>query len=134
MLDTDVISELRKPRPDANVLNFLKGVPPGSLYLSSLSLGELRKGISLRSKSDKPAAQALAAWVDGLEAAYANCILPVDKYIARVWGELSAAGSRPIIDTLLAATALYYDLILATRNIMDVQDTPVRLLNPWTPL
>ena len=96
-----------------------------------LSLGELRKGVALKIRSDADAAKRLGTWVDRLEFSFGERILGVDAAIARQWGELSAQRSRPVIDTLLAATALVHELTLVTRNINDVHDLGVKLLDPW---
>ena len=104
------------------------------MYISPLTLGELRKGAALQAKRGLPTAQALAEWVDGLEEQYFHRLLPVDLPIARIWGELEATRTRPVVDTLLAATAIHHRLTLVTRNVRDVQDTPVLLHNPWLAL
>jgi toxin FitB len=131
LLDTNVLSETRKKRPDERVLAFLAKVNPTSLYLSCLSVGELKKGVALKMKSDPLAAKAIAGWVDGLETNFAGRILSVDTASAKLWGEWSAQRPRPVVDTLLAATAVAHDLVLVTRNESDVQDLPVKVLNPW---
>jgi predicted nucleic acid-binding protein len=131
LLDTNILSETRKKRVDERVLAFLSNAAPTALYLSCLSLGELKKGVALKLKSDPSAAKAIAGWVDGLEINFADRILGVDIASAKLWGEWSAQRPRPVIDTLLAATALVHDLVLVTRNESDIQDLPVRVLNPW---
>ena len=87
--------------------------------------------MALKSRSDADAAKRLGTWIDGLEFSFGDRILAVDAAIARQWGELSAERSRPVVDTLLAATALVHKLTLVTRNISDVQDFGVKLLDPW---
>jgi predicted nucleic acid-binding protein len=131
LLDTNVVSELRKPRPDPNVLAFMALAESASLFLSVLTLGELRKGIAVKRRHDPAAAGRLAAWADGIETLFEDRVLPVDAEIARLWGDLSAAGSVPAIDGLIAATALCHGLTLVTRNIKDFQTAGVQLLNPW---
>ena len=131
LLDTNILSETRKKRADERVLAFLSNATPSALYLSCLSLGELRKGVALKLKSDASAAKAIAGWVDGLEINFADRILGVDTAIAKLWGEWSAQRPRPVVDTLLAATAVVHDLVLVTRNESDIQDLPVKVLNPW---
>ncbi len=113
-------------------MDFLANAPFNSLFLSVLSLGELRKGVALKRNSDPAAAKAIGAWVDGLEANFADRILGVGAAVAKLWGEWSAQRPRSVVDTLLAATAVSHELILVTRNISDVDDLPVLLLNPWT--
>ena len=126
-----MLSETRKKRPDELVLAFLAKANPPALYLSCLSIGELKKGVALKLKSDPLAAKAIAGWVDGLETNFADRILGVDTASAKLWGEWSAQRPRPVVDTLLAATAVAHDLVLVTRNESDVQDLPVKVLNPW---
>jgi predicted nucleic acid-binding protein len=134
LLDTNFVSETRKPRPDLGVLAFLKSYDPNSAFISVLTLGELRKRISARRLKDPnpDAATRLAAWVDGLELTFADRLLGIDTNTAKLWGEWSADRPRPVVDTLLAATAVLHDLTLVTRNLRDVRGIPVKLLDPWT--
>ncbi len=131
LLDTNILSETRKKQADERVMSFLSAAEPSALFISVLSLGELRKGVALKIRSDADGAKRIGAWVDGLEFSFGERILGVDTAIARQWGELSAQRSRPVIDTLLAATALVHKLTLVTRNISDVHDLGVKLLDPW---
>jgi toxin FitB len=131
LLDTNVISESRKKRPNEGVLAFLSTAESSTLYLSVLVIGELRKGILFKKKSDPEAAKKIASWVDGLESNFADRILEIDIATAKLWGELSAPQSRPVVDTLLAATAIVHKLTLVTRNTSDVQGIHVQVLNPW---
>jgi toxin FitB len=131
LLDTNVLSETRRKRADERVMSFLAAAEPSALYISVLTVGELRKGIALKRQSDPDAAKKLAAWVDGLEQSFADRILEIDAATATLWGEWSAQRPRPVVDTLLAATAVVHELILVTRNVSDVQDIKVRLLDPW---
>jgi hypothetical protein len=132
LLDTNVLSETRKRHADEKVLAFIAETDPSTLTLSVLTLGELRKGVALKRRSDPSAAESIAAWVDGLEFSFADRILGIDAATARLWGELSAQRSRPVVDTLLAATAVVHGLTLVTRNTSDVQDIDVQLHNPFT--
>ena len=131
LLDTNILSETRKKQASDRVMSFLSAAEPSALFISVLSLGELRKGVALKIRSDADAAKRLGAWVDGLEYSFGERILGIDAAIARQWGELSAQRSRPVVDTLLAATALVHKLTLVTRNISDVHDLGVKLLDPW---
>ncbi len=132
LLDTNVLSETRRRKADAGVTAFLEAADSASLYLSVLTIGELRKGVAAKRRTDPAAAKALAAWVEGLEFGFADRILGIDAATARLWGDWSAERSRPVVDTLLAATAVQHGLTLVTRNIRDVRGLPVRVHNPWT--
>jgi len=131
LLDTNVVSETRKSRADGGVMAFLSAADEAGLFLSVLTLGELRKGVEARRRADRVAADRLGAWVDGIETTFADHLLPVDAAIARRWGELSAGRSLPVIDTLIAATAIGHGLTLVTRDTRDVAATGVSLLDPW---
>jgi toxin FitB len=91
----------------------------------------LRKGVAAQRRIDPAAADRLGNWVDDIEITYADRVLPVEISVARIWGELSARRSLPVIDTLIAATALVYGLTLVTRNIRDVEFTGVPVIDPW---
>jgi toxin FitB len=131
LLDTNVISETRKSRPDAGVVAFLSAAGSNELFLSVLTLGELRKGVALKRRVDESAATELGVWVEGIVTNFADRILPVDSAIALRWGELSASRSLPVIDMLIAATALSRGLTLVTRNIWDFEVSGAPLLDPW---
>ena len=132
LLDTNVLSETRKKQADPKVIAFLTNTDPSTLFISVLTLGELRKGVAQKQRTDPSAAQSIAAWVDGLEFGFADRILGIDAPTARLWGELSAERPRPVIDTLLAVTAVTHQLTFVTRNTSDVQDIDVPLHNPFT--
>ena len=132
LLDTNVISESRKRAPDPRVLRWLNSIDQSGLFISVLTLGELRKGVRARHRSDPDTAARIGAWVDDLESRFASRILPIDAVIASRWGELSAERARPVIDTLIAATAQIHDLVLVTHNTSDMRGIAVRILDPWT--
>ena len=132
LLDTYVLSETRKKRADAGVIAFLQAAEASSLYVSVLTLGELRKGFAKKMREDEYEAKKLADWVDGLEYSFADRILGIDAATARLWGDWSSERPRPVVDTLLAAKAVLRGLTLVTRNIRDVRGLPVKLLNPWS--
>lgn len=131
LLDTNVISETRRGRADARVLAFLESAEVDSLFMSVLTMGELRKGVALRHRHDPLAAGHLDMWVNGIETMFADRVLPIDMAAARIWGDLSAIRPLPVIDGLIAATALAGGLTLVTRNVRDFADTGVSVLNPW---
>jgi toxin FitB len=131
LLDTNFILETRKIRADAGVMAFLAAADNAGLFLSVLTLGELHKGLEARRRSDSVTAARLGAWVDGIETTFADRVLPVDGAVARLWGELSGRRSLPVIDTLIAATAITRGLTLVTRNTRGVAGTGVPLVDPW---
>ena len=131
LLDTNIVSETRRTRANVGVTAFLAAADAARLYLSVLTLGELRKGVEAKRRTDSAAASKLGLWVDGIETTFADRVLPVDVAVARRWGELSARRTLPVIDTLIAATALAHGLTLVTRNTRDVEATGVAVVDPW---
>ena len=131
LLDTKVLSETRKRRMDANVSAFLKRTDSHSLYLSVLTLGELERGIEIKRQDDPDAADRIGEWLALAERDFANNILPVDENVARIWGHLSVDRTRPVIDALIAATAIAHDLVVVSRNLKDFEGIDVETLNPW---
>ena len=99
--------------------------------MSALTVGELWKGVALKRRTDEPAGDQLAGWVQGIETLFANQVLPVDAAVARIWGELCAGKSLPVIDAAIAATALAHGLTLVTRSTKDFAPSGVPILNPW---
>jgi toxin FitB len=134
LLGTKVVSELVRPAPEPNLTAWLKGREESLLFLSVLTIGELRKGALAVKESARR--MALETWIDGhLCVRFAGRILGVDLEIADRWGrmaaEVSAPSRLPVIDGLLAATAAHHNLTLVTRNVKDVSGIGVRLFNPW---
>jgi hypothetical protein len=134
LLDTNVISELRKgPRADTRVVGWFEGVADEDIHLSVLVVGELRRGIQRLRDRDPRRAGALETWLRQVVRQHAERILPVDARVAEQWGRLTAMRSGSVIDTLMAATAQVFDLVLVTRNVKDVAWTGVSCLNPFDP-
>ena len=132
LVDTNVLSELRKKnRCDENVRNWFANTESTTIYISVLTLGEVRKGIEKIQKRDKVAATSLENWLQEIEENAKGRILPVTDAIANRWGIINAGDPLPVIDSLLAATAIEHDLILVTCNIADVERSGARLLNPF---
>ncbi len=131
LLDTNLLSETRRKKVDAGVIEFLQDADSSALYISVLTLGELRKGVAKKQREDPSAARSLTAWVEGLELGFSDRILGVDAATARLWGEWSGERPRPVVDTMLAATAVQHKLIFVTRNTRDVRGLPMKILNPW---
>lgn len=131
LLDTNVILETRKTRANSGVTAFLSTADASGLFLSVLTLGELRKGVEAKRRADPVAASQLGAWVDGIETTFADRVLPVDAAAARCWSKLPASRSLRVIDALIAATAIDRGLTLVTRNTRDMESTGAPLVDPW---
>lgn len=131
LLDTCVLSELRKPKAHPGVTAWMAGIQPEEAFLSVLTLGEIRRGIELRRAKDQAVARALERWLLGLEAHYADRILPVTAVIADRWGRLSPNQPLPVTDGLIAATALEHKLTVVTRNTDDFARSGVSLFDPF---
>jgi hypothetical protein len=132
LLDTNVLSELRRKTPDAAVLEWFARRPASTLYLSVLTFGELRKGIE--GVLDAKRRMALTDWLEtDLPAFFAGRILPVDAQVADRWGRLLSAAGRPLpaIDSLLAASAAQHGLSMVTRNSRDFANLGLDVINPW---
>jgi predicted nucleic acid-binding protein len=136
LLDTNVISELMKPRPNRRVVAWIGATAEELLHLSVLSIGEVRKGIDLLS-DDRPKQAALQSWLDhDLRLRFAGRLLSFDDAVAERWGQLEALAKKrrltlPTIDAQFAATALHHGLTLVTRNVRDIEPTGVPVFNPW---
>lgn len=130
LLDTNAISEIRRGR-DPNVRAWADAVDGSELYLSVLSLGEIRTGIDRLQRRDPIQAGVFTRWLGELRTRFAGRILPVDSRVADQWGVLNAAASRNTVDSLIAATAHVHELTVVTRNTKDFQGCQVPLLNPW---
>ena len=134
LLDTNVVSETKRPEPNAQVMRWLTHQPLTETYLSVITLGELEEGISALGETHR--AEALRAWLTQLEESFIGRILDVDRSVVSTWGRIQAEAKRqgrtpPAIDALIAATAITHELVLVTRNIEDVAALPVETLNPW---
>jgi hypothetical protein len=131
LLDTNVVSEIRKRAADRNVLEWFASVPAGELFLSVLVVGEIRQGVERLARHDRAQAEVFEHWLTQLVAVYGDRIMPVTTEIAEAWGRLNVPDPVPVVDGLLAATALVQGWTLVTRNTADVAATGVRLLNPF---
>ena len=133
LLDTDVISELRKRgRVDEGVERWFSDVDDAEVFLSVLSIGEMRRGIESIQRRDRARALTLNRWLHGLAAQFESRLLPVDRAVAEEWGRMNAANTLPAVDGLLAATARVHGLTLVTRNTRDVARTGVPCLDPFS--
>ena len=135
LLNTKVISEVVKPRPNPGVLEWMEVTEESLLYLSVLTLGELRKGIVLLPSGRRRVS--LEAWLDhDLTVRFSGRILPVDIAVADRWGRISGTEAArksplPVIDGLLAATALQHDLTLVSGDTRNAAVSGVQIFDPW---
>lgn len=131
LLDTVVLSELRKISPNAGVVSFIEGQAADALFLSVLTVGEIEAGIEKQRTAAPEFAEELGQWLTVMELQFAQCILPVTPAIAKLWGRLCVQTGNKGIDNLIAATALCHNLTVVTRNVKDFEPTGVRVLNPF---
>jgi predicted nucleic acid-binding protein len=131
LLDTNVVSEIRKKAPDPGVSAWLASVPDDELFLSVLVVGEIRQGIERLARRDLAQAEIFEQWLSLLVQAYGDHIVPITARVAEAWGRLNVPDPVPVVDGLMAATALVHDWTLVTRNVDDVASTGVRLLDPF---
>ena len=133
LLDTNVICELVKPKPHASVVNWVNAAESSTLYISVLTLGEIRKGIV--GITDVKRHRKIATWLEKeLPTYFEDRILMIDCKVADAWGQLQGDNKGhifPAIDGLIAATAIVHQLKLVTRNVKDFARTSVELINPW---
>jgi predicted nucleic acid-binding protein len=132
LLDTNVVSELRKTAPDPRVTQWHASHSHADVYLSTLVIGEIRRGIDRLRPRDPKQADALERWLSRLAASYRDRLLPVTTQVAEEWGRMSATTQPPpVVDGLMAATASVHRLTLVTGNVADVARTGVPLVNPF---
>jgi predicted nucleic acid-binding protein len=135
LLDTNCISELVRPKPEPRVLEWMEAADEAMLYLSVLTVGEIRKGLAGLEQGKRRTQ--LETWLEvELQARFSGRIVPIDAAVADRWGLLAAESKRKgkslsIIDGLLAATALHHNFTVVSRNASDFTNTPVPVLNPW---
>ncbi len=130
LLDTNVISELRKPRPHGAVVAWVEAVAEEDLHLSAVTLGEIQAGIEITREQDPVKADEIEAWVD--EVAGTWNVLPLDARVFRTWGRLMHRRSDDLlVDGLIAATASAHHLVVVTRNVRDFKPFGVETLNPF---
>lgn len=133
LLDTVVLSELRKAQPNAGVITQLNSLTTEAVFLSTMTLGEIEAGIE-RQRNQNPAFAAdLAQWLNLTELQYAQRILPVTPAVAKLWGRLCVQTGNKGVDNLIAATALCHNLTVWTRNIKHFEATGVRIFDPFLP-
>lgn len=133
LLDTNVLSEVRKgpARADAVVWQWWLGMQDRELFLSVMTLGEIRNGIDRLAVRDKPQALILERWLAGLNNSFNERVLEITREVADCWGRLQTIRSLPVVDALIAATALQHDLTLVTRNVPDFEGLGLTMINPF---
>ncbi|MCP9941945.1 type II toxin-antitoxin system VapC family toxin [Cyanobium sp. ATX 6E8] len=131
LIDTMVLSELRRRQRDAGVVAWVREQRQEDCFLSVVSIGEIERGIARKRVNDPAFAAQLAGWLDQLLRLYGDRLLPVDVGVARRWGQLSASVGHDGADLLIAATALEHGLTVVTRNLRHFQSTGVATVNPW---
>lgn len=132
LLDTNILSELRKGRrASTRVVAWIESVDDEDLWTSVLVIGELRQGVERRRVRDPVTAAHLERWLDTIIESYGDRLLSIDNAVADRWGRMNVPDPLPVIDGLLAATAMTHDLTLVTRNIRDIRRTGVKHLNPF---
>lgn len=130
LLDTNIVSELRKPRPQAAVISWLESVDDADLHISVVTLGEIQAGIEITREQDALKAAEIEAWADQVAAAYN--VLPMDAATFRQWAKLMHRQSDTVYeDAMIAATALVHKLTVVTRNVGDFKRFGVPMLNPF---
>jgi len=133
LLDTNIVSEVRKRNPASSVTSWIAGTHASELHVSVLTLGEIEQGIvRLRSRGDLRQAMSVEGWLRRVEAAFAGRALPVTRSVCAHWGRRPGDYPMPVIDSLIAATARAYGLTVVTRNAKDFQRAGVPVLNPFT--
>ncbi len=131
LLDTMLLSELRKVRPDPAVLAFLQNQSPDGIFLSALTIGEMQAGIERLRTTQPEFAAELAQWLTQTELQFAQHILPIMPTIAKLWGRLCVQTGNKGTDNLIAATALCHNLTVVTRNVRHFEATGVRVVDPF---
>jgi predicted nucleic acid-binding protein len=131
LLDTMVISELRKRTPDPNVLTWLSLAPENKLYISVVTISEIQRGIASQRIKDSQFAESLQFWLDTLMRNYGDRVLPISTEIGCLWGELTASVGHDGADVMIAATALHHGLVVVTRNERHFAPFSVKVLNPY---
>jgi toxin FitB len=131
LLDTNVVSEIRKPRPDPKVQAWLASVPEADLYLSVLVVGEIRQGVERLRRRDPARVAPYEAWLSELLRHFADRLVPITADVCEEWGRLNVPDPLPVVDGLMAATAKVREWTFVTRNVADLAPADVRLLNPF---
>jgi toxin FitB len=131
LLDTNVVSELRRPRPHGGVLAWLRNLRDSDIYISAVTIGELQAGIEITREQDADKAAEIETWLERL--ANSTNVLPMGVHAFRLWARLMHRQPDDLIeDAMIAATAIVHDLVVATRNIRDFERFAVNVFNPFS--
>jgi len=130
LLDTNIVSEFRRPRPYAGLISWITDIPDSSLFLSAVTIGEIHAGIERTREQDEAKASIIEAWA--IQVAETYNVIPMDAAAFRVWAKLMHRQSDTVYeDALIAATAIVHNLIVVTRNVRDFKRFEVRIFNPF---
>jgi toxin FitB len=131
LLDTNVVSELRKPKPHGAVLQWIQDIPDADLHISAVTIGEIQAGIELTREQDEAKATELEQWLELVSGSFN--VVPMDALVFRAWARLMHTTSDTLYeDAMIAATAKVHDLTVVTRNVTDFKNFGVNVLNPFT--
>ena len=133
LIDTDVLSALRRQERNPEVARWMAGQRAADLYLSVVTIGEIERGVARQQRSNPEFARMLGSWLDNVIDLYGERLLGVNLSVARRWGRLSAGIGNDSADLLVAATALEHGLAVVTRNVRHFQPTGVRVIDPSAP-
>src|SRR5258708_20960809 len=129
LVDTNVLSEARRGRTEGR--DWLRSVDPDLVFLSVITLGEIMKGISQKTRTDAERAASLHRWLEQLRGDHADRILPISDEVALEWGRIVAKRPRNMADALIAASAAVHRKMVVTRNVADFKDLDVVIIDPW---